>query len=113
MAIKEKIIDDIAVLTVSGKLMGGDETFEDWIGPYESGETINLDHTWDEQGTYTLRAKAKDIYDSESDWSILEVKMPVNKFFSNSIFLNLINQIIRLFPNMFPVIKYITGLSNI
>jgi len=28
MAVKEKIVDDVAVLTVSGKLMGGEETWD-------------------------------------------------------------------------------------
>lgn len=52
----------------------------EWDGPYESGEEVTLTHTWDEEGTYTIRAKAKDIHEAESDWSTLEVTMPVFHF---------------------------------
>jgi len=55
----------------------GDDTFEEWIGPYASDEEVTLSHTWSEKGIYTIRAKAKDIYDAESDWETLEVSMPV------------------------------------
>lgn len=54
----------------------GNETAE-WEGPYESGEEVTFSHTWEEEGTYTIQAKAKDTYDFESNWSTLEVKMPV------------------------------------
>jgi len=36
-------------------------------------------YSWDEQGTYSIRAKTKDIYDMESDWSTLVVEMPKYK----------------------------------
>jgi len=47
----------------------GDGTDSDWIGPFESGESVNASHIWSEKGLYKLKAKAKDIYESESDWS--------------------------------------------
>ncbi len=50
-----------------------------WIGPYASGEQITLSYTWNGKGTYSVRAKAKDVYDQESDWSYLEVSMPINQ----------------------------------
>jgi len=52
---------------------------DDWIGPYASGEEVTRVHTWDEDGTYMIRTKAKDIFDAESDWGYLEVEMPVNR----------------------------------
>jgi hypothetical protein len=55
----------------------GDESNSGWLGPYSSGEALSLSHTWDDRGTYTIRAKAKDIFDAESDWGTLEVTMPV------------------------------------
>ncbi|MFO7676778.1 MAG: M14 family zinc carboxypeptidase [Thermoplasmatota archaeon] len=57
----------------------GDGTVEDWIGPYVSGQQIIINHQWDEQGIYTIKAKAKDIYDAESEWGYLEIEMPVTK----------------------------------
>lgn len=57
----------------------GDGTFEEWIGPYNSGEEITVNHTWDEKGTYTIKAKAKDAYGAESEWGTLKAVMPRNK----------------------------------
>ena len=57
----------------------GDGEIVDWIGPYNSGEEITLNHSWTEQGTYKIRVKAKDIYDFESNWQTLTVTMPKNK----------------------------------
>lgn len=36
-------------------------------------------HTWSEQGTYTIEAKAKDTFGAESDWTTLSVSMPRNR----------------------------------
>jgi len=57
----------------------GDGSYEDWIGPYSSGQEITVSHTWDEENTYTIRAKAKDTLDVESQWGTLEVTMPINQ----------------------------------
>jgi len=46
-----------------------DGSVEEWIGPYSSGEEITAGHTWSENGTYAIRAKARDIHNTESDWS--------------------------------------------
>jgi len=56
-----------------------DGTNTSWIGPYPSGEEITLNHTWSEQGTYEIKAKAKDVRGSESDWATLPVTMPLNQ----------------------------------
>ena len=40
-----------------------------WLGPYNSGETVNAPHTWAAFGTYSVKVKAKDPYDYESPWS--------------------------------------------
>jgi fimbrial isopeptide formation D2 family protein len=45
-----------------------DETPQEWIGPFPSGEPQEVNHTWDQEGTYNITAKAKDIHDAESDW---------------------------------------------
>lgn len=47
-----------------------DGSVEEWIGPYASGEEVTVDHTWTEKGTYYIKAKAKNIYDAESAWSV-------------------------------------------
>ncbi len=50
----------------------------EWIGPYTSGETISLSHSWSFQGTYELKAKAKDVMDAESDYSTITVTIGYN-----------------------------------
>ena len=49
-----------------------------WIGPYKSGQDVTLEKTWVEKGNYTVRVKAKDRYDAKSNWSTLEVAMPLS-----------------------------------
>lgn len=48
----------------------------DWLGPYASGETIQVEHEWTEKGSYTIKVKAKDAKGLESDWEEIEVSMP-------------------------------------
>jgi len=80
----------------------GDGSFEDWIGPYSSGEEIKLNHTYKAKGTYTIRARAKDTDNLWGPWGELEVTMPKNKQVSNLWFLQwlerfpLLNQIVNL-----------------
>jgi parallel beta-helix repeat protein len=60
----------------------GDET-SGWLGPYDGGVTITTPHTWDEDGEYIIKVKAKDVYGDESDLSdSLIVTMPKTKMFN-------------------------------
>jgi hypothetical protein len=60
----------------------GDGNNSEWIGPYASGETGEASHSWVEIGTYEIRAIAKDVNGSQSEWSqpatitIVENKRP-------------------------------------
>ena len=54
----------------------GDNTQSDWFGPFQSGMIIELFHQWNASGNYLIKAKAKDIYDQESDWGTLKVSVP-------------------------------------
>jgi hypothetical protein len=47
----------------------GDGSDSGWVGPYASGEEGSATHSWDEEGTYYIKAKAKDTNGSESTWS--------------------------------------------
>jgi len=46
-----------------------DGTDTGWVGPYDSGETINMSHTWSNQGTFSIKVKAKDTFGKVSVWS--------------------------------------------
>jgi len=46
-----------------------DGTFSKWLGPFNSGETINITHVWSKKGIYNIKVKARDIHRAESTWS--------------------------------------------
>jgi parallel beta-helix repeat protein len=54
----------------------GDEHNTGWMGPYVSGDEISEPHTWNNQDTYIVKCKGKDIYNLESDWSEHEIIIP-------------------------------------
>ncbi len=56
----------------------GDNTSSGWLGPHASGVQSSATHSWSQQGTYTIKVKAKDIYDVESGWATLDVTMPLD-----------------------------------
>jgi len=47
----------------------GDNTTSEWLGPFNSGSSVNEAHAWSDEGDYDIRVKAKDINGSESAWS--------------------------------------------
>ena len=57
----------------------GDGSGEVCLGPYPSGTCITEPHTFAIDGTYTIKVKARDVYQAESDWATLTVKMPKSK----------------------------------
>ncbi|MCD6468357.1 MAG: PQQ-binding-like beta-propeller repeat protein, partial [Thermoplasmata archaeon] len=40
-----------------------------WLGPYNSGETIKVSHTWLDGGNYNVKVQAKDFYNSSNSYS--------------------------------------------
>jgi thiol-disulfide isomerase/thioredoxin len=73
----------------------GDGDIEEWIGPFESASSININHIWQEKGDFIIRVKAKDDYNSESDWGTLELKMP--KFYQYTSYFDLLKNILQFF----------------
>jgi hypothetical protein len=47
----------------------GDGNFSEWMGPYIEGVTTSASHIWNQSGEFEIRVKAKDIVNSESNWS--------------------------------------------
>jgi len=56
----------------------GDGSYTNWMGPYSSGTIISASHSWDEPGTYYVKAKAKDINGAESNWSVSRIVIILN-----------------------------------
>jgi carboxypeptidase T len=82
----------------------GDGINSSWIGPFGSAQAINANHTWSEQGTFVIKAKARDIYGEESSWSTLSVKMPYSLPF-----MSFWEQLFERFPNAFPILRNLLG----
>lgn len=85
----------------------GDGENSGWIGPYNSGEQVRVNHIWDDDGSYLLKVKAKDPYDAESDWTINEVRMPYNV---DNPFVNLLEKLSIRFPFLEPFFTIIIDL---
>ncbi|MFX1488458.1 MAG: cohesin domain-containing protein, partial [Promethearchaeota archaeon] len=63
-----------------------DGTNSGWVGPYNSGQTAVKSHIWSQQGSYSIKVKAKDSSGKESVWSDPSpINMPKTK---NRPFLN-------------------------
>jgi len=86
----------------------GDGTKEDWFGPFPSGQKQTKSHTWTEQDTYIIKAKARDEHGAESDESQYEVTMPRNRVFPTNTFIQKI--FFGQFPNSYQIIKQLLGL---
>ena len=84
----------------------GDGTNSKWIGSYPSGDIVTESHTWPKKGTYTIKAKAKDVNGAESGWGTLTVTMPLsyepphNRFFT---------WLFGRFPHAFPILRHLMG----
>jgi hypothetical protein len=71
----------------------GDGTSVDWTGPYFSGEIININHTWPPKTKiYQIKAKVKDIYNSESDWGTFFVFVLSPRNSGSSLFVRIIQR---------------------
>ena len=77
----------------------GNENAYIWIGPYNSGETLTLNHTWQKsQFKYDLHVKVKDQFE-EGPWTVIEVRTPRNIINQYNFFEKLLER--------FPILKYL------
>ena len=85
---------------------GDGSPYEEWIGPYTSGDKVNISHSFKEKGTYTIKAKVKDTSDSEGEWGNLEV----NVLRAKTAHYSFIKLLLEKFPNAFLILGYLLGL---
>jgi len=83
----------------------GDGTTIEWLGPYNSGDVIRVNHSWEEKNGYTIKVKSKDIFGDKSDWATLEISMSKNKFINMPVL-----KFLESHPNIFPILRYIFAL---
>jgi len=82
----------------------GDGLFTGWTGTISSGESLNVSHTWNEEGSYIIKAKAKNIQGIESEWSD---PLPVTMPYSNNPMLQFFELLFQRFPNAFPILRHL------
>jgi hypothetical protein len=78
---------------------------KEWFGPYTSGDKVNISHSFNNKGTYTIKAKVKDSSDAESEWGTFEVNIPRARIANNSF----IQLLLEIFPNAFLFLRYLLG----
>jgi len=78
----------------------GDGSGEVCLGSFPSNTCINESHTWASDGKYTIKAKARDINQAESDWATFSVSMPKNKIMDINLFLQRFFQRFPLFEKI-------------
>jgi hypothetical protein len=83
----------------------GDNTTSGWLGPYVSGTTLHQTHTWAEKMNWTVKVKAKDSMDSESDWGYFNFNMPL----IYNPFAGILEWLFSHFPNAFPLLRHLLG----
>ncbi|KYK25131.1 hypothetical protein AYK24_05350 [Thermoplasmatales archaeon SG8-52-4] len=86
----------------------GDGDIETDIGPFPSGVIFPISHTWEEMGTYSVKARAKDEYDLYSGWSEHKILVPRAKVFN----FNILDLLYERFPNVFALLKNLLGEFN-
>jgi hypothetical protein len=52
---------------------------QETTNPSPSGVPVTVNHTWSEQGEYTIKVKAIDSYGAESDWGECMLSIPKQK----------------------------------
>jgi outer membrane protein assembly factor BamB len=71
----------------------GDWTTQWWIGPYNSSETIKLNHTWLNKDKYTIKVRCKDTENLWGPWSEYSVIItPRNRVSYSSLFMRFLER---------------------
>jgi len=84
----------------------GDGNAATGLGPYHSGETFTLSHTWKIKGTYHIKTRTTDASGAQSEWATIEIVAPINYQFSLNAF---IQHLFERFPGAFPILRHLMG----
>jgi len=82
----------------------GDGAFEDWDGPYNSGQGSSAKHTWASQGVYTVKVRARDDSGAIGPWGTHTVTMPRAREYK---LLQIFEKILHYFPILEQVVDKI------
>ena len=84
----------------------GDGNNSGWLGPCNSGVTINTAHNWTVKGSYSIKVKAKDTFGAESPWSD---PLPITMPYSYNPLLQFLDLLFQRFPHAFPILRHLLG----
>jgi hypothetical protein len=74
----------------------------EWTEYGDSGVEVTLKHTWNSQGTFTIKAQAVDFYGAESNWAEFPITIPRDKAVNKPLL-----QFIQSQPDLFPMLQKI------
>ena len=86
----------------------GDGTTSGWLGPFSSGQQQTLNHTWNTKKIFTIKAKAKDVNEAESEWSTHAINIPCITPIQNPFLLRLLER----FPLLFRILQRLWDLLS-
>lgn len=92
--------DDIDGDEIYYKWDFGDGEKTDWLGPYISGEECNISHCWDKVDIKYIRARAKDAYGYESEWSPEKIVIVNNNLKSKLTLFNIVKLLFGFFQTL-------------
>jgi predicted acyl esterase len=73
-----------------------------WLGPFKSGEKVKAYHNWSVNGSYSIRALAKDVNGTKGEWSDpINIKISRNR---NVIKIKNVN-FFKIFPLLYKILK--------
>lgn len=81
-----------------------DGSYNNWDGPYPSGEEITFNHTYTKGGSFTIIAKAKDDLGKTGNQDHLKLFVLKTRTQSDTIILKLLEKIISRFPILYNII---------
>jgi hypothetical protein len=80
----------------------GDGSTSGWLGPYNCGVAINTTHKWTVKSSFSIKVKAKDVFNAESVWSN---PLPITMPYTYKPILQVLELFFQRFPNTFPPLR--------
>ena len=82
----------------------GDGEITDWTALLPSGIPYNESHKWTSKGKYIIKAKARDVWGTESDWATFDVTMPRNRATQRP-FLQFLQNFLQQYPILYQLLQ--------
>jgi len=76
----------------------GDGTYEQWFGPYSSGETVTVGNAWQTEGAYTIQVRAKDFIGDESAYANHKITVTQSRSVNHPFLQKFLDRIMGNFP---------------